>query len=252
MRAIAKATGLAIREAGGHEMVQLSVRSTDPWHDDDGDAEEPHACDDRPPNGPDKEAILDARADSGVRATRPPTGACLVSAKHARCAAFFACALCLSAAITLSVFLPWFLIEVEPGLALEARTRATDCLVVGHTVLDTRVVQGNTLLLYQAALNVTFTMSSNGAAVRVAATSRFAMDDSWMSASVRDAFWANYPINATATCFYDGDHPTQRVAMAPGIDGLGSALAVCVFVSFLALVAAVPASGTLCGLIWLS
>nr|UDO47019.1 hypothetical protein [Pandoravirus massiliensis] len=111
------------------------------------------------------------------------------------------------------VFLPWFFIGIWPDMALERSLHATTCVVLNHTVIDTRPVDGNMRLLYMP-----------GVVVRVAAWSRTALatshikpGDSWMSREVMDDYWIRRPINATVACYVRSD---DDVAMYPGVSGI--------------------------------
>ena len=52
-----------------------------------------------------------------------------------------------------------------------------------------------------------------------------------MASTVAEAYFDLYPINATATCYYDRDEPTEHVATEDGIRDLSKNLALAVLVS---------------------
>lgn len=137
-------------------------------------------------------------------------------------------------AVASMVFLPWFFIGIWPDMALEYSLHETTCIVLNHTVIDTKPVDGNMRLLYMP-----------GIAVRVAAWSRTALatshikaSDSWMSREVMDDYRARRPVGATVSCYANDD---GGVAMYSGVSNirLGPCIAVTSVVFAFALFVAV-------------
>ncbi|WBR14957.1 hypothetical protein pkur_cds_783 [Pandoravirus kuranda] len=105
------------------------------------------------------------------------------------------------------VFLPWFFVGIWPDVALEYRLHATTCVVLNHTVIDTKPVEGNMRLLYMPGIRVHVAAWSRAAL----ATSHIKASDSWMSREVMDDYLARRPIGASVTCYVTDDD--GRVAM---------------------------------------
>lgn len=133
--------------------------------------------------------------------------------------AVFAVALLVAAV----VFIPWFLVDIWPDMVLEESMKATTCLVTNHTVIDTKWVNANTRLLYMPGLDVVVSAGPRTAV----ATARIERADSWMSAEVMGDYFSRYPIGATSACYANDD----RVAMQPGVDGIGRRLGGCIAIT---------------------
>lgn len=147
----------------------------------------------------------------------------------------------LSLLVAAIVFVPWFLVDIRPDMVLEESMEATMCLITNHTVIDTKPVDGNTRLLYMPGLAVVVSLDLRTAV----ATARVERSDSWMSAEVMGDYFARHPINATSACYTDG----QRVAMQPGVDGIGNALGVCISLTVVAFFTALVVFGIAAGLL---
>lgn len=133
--------------------------------------------------------------------------------------AVFAVALLVAAV----VFIPWFLVDIWPDMVLEESMKATTCFVTNHTVIDTKWVNANTRLLYMPGLDVVVSAGPRTAV----ATARIERADSWMSAEVMGDYFSRYPIGATSACYANDD----RVAMQPGVDGIGRRLGGCIAIT---------------------
>ncbi|QBZ81688.1 hypothetical protein pclt_cds_1105 [Pandoravirus celtis] len=132
----------------------------------------------------------------------------------------------LSLLVAAIVFVPWFMVGIRPDILLEESMEPTTCWITNHTVIDTRPVDGNTRLLYMPGLGVVVSLDLRAAV----ATARVERSDSWMSAEVMGDYFARHPVNATLPCYTNG----ERVAMRPGVDGIGKALGGCISITIIA------------------
>lgn len=143
-----------------------------------------------------------------------------------RCLIGAAAVVSVSLLVAVVVFVPWFLVDIRPDMALEESMQLTACLITNHTVIDTKAVDGNTRLLYMPGLVVVVPVDPHAAV----ATSRVERSKSWMSADVMRNYFATHPINATSPCYTNG----QQVAMEPGVDDIGRRLAFCISMTLVA------------------
>lgn len=167
---------------------------------------------------------------------------------------------CLPLLVALSIFVPWFATEIAPDYAAESRMVAAECLVRGHTIVETRVAAGNTMLFFLPGLDVLLRFPAlrdrvkrrksikghampDGCEKEQDNKSENARDDictlaavampsldrgrSWMSAQVMDDYFGRHPINSTTRCHYDGADPAHCVVLVPTIENLGQRLVVC-------------------------
>ncbi|AGO85561.2 hypothetical protein psal_cds_1237 [Pandoravirus salinus] len=147
--------------------------------------------------------------------------ACLVA--HACCMCWTTIVLVLPLLAAAAVFLPWFLVDIQPRIALEESMRETTCLITNHTIIDTKPVDGNMRLVYMPGLVVTLSVAPH----KAVATARAERSASWMSAEVTADYFARHPVNTTTACYTDG----ERVALRPGVDGIGNSLASCIAIT---------------------
>ncbi|BCU03661.1 hypothetical protein [Pandoravirus japonicus] len=137
-----------------------------------------------------------------------------------------AAVLSISLLVAVIVFVPWFLVDIRPDMALEESMKPTTRLITNHTVIDTKAVDGNTCLLYMPGLVVIVPVEPHTAV----ATARVERSKSWMSVDVMANYFAAHPINATSPCYTNG----RQVAMEPGVDDIGRRLAFCISMTLLA------------------
>lgn len=179
-------------------------------------------------DGPDNFQVPPARPT----AARPQKSRCRCRCTRQRCLSHVCCVagvaavLALSLSVAVVVFVPWFLVDIRPDMLLEESMQATACLVTNHTIIDTKSTDGNTRLLYMPGLAVVVSLGTRTAV----ATARVERSDSWMSADVMGDYFRRHPVNATSACYTDG----ERVAMQPGVDGIGRNLALCISMTVLA------------------
>lgn len=123
-----------------------------------------------------------------------------------------------------AIFTPWYMVDVEPGYAIESRMVEAKCVVLNHTVVGTKAENSNTLLLYAPGIVVLYNLRGSAAdAVQAVAMPRIEQAQWWMSKSVMDDYFVRNPVASIRTCYYDSDDPAGRTVMANGIDGLGGA-----------------------------
>jgi len=153
------------------------------------------------------------------------------------------------------VFLPWYMVEVQPHMSLEQRMRSATCTIHDRVTVGTMPSSGNTVLLFLPGLTVTFVLNNDGQplVVHATATPHVERSDGWMSASVMDDYYLKYPVGAAAVCYYDPQDPTGRVAMANGIDGWGRQLAASISCGLVAMAGAIAMYCTImCPVLWCS
>ncbi|AGO82432.1 hypothetical protein pdul_cds_392 [Pandoravirus dulcis] len=163
---------------------------------------------------------------TGPAATRPHRCQGCCTRNDVCCAVGVVSVFALSLLVAAIVFVPWFLVDIQPDIALEESMKPTTCLVTNHTVIDTNAVDGNTRLLYMPGLAVVVPIDPH----KAVATARVERSKSWMSADVMTNYFAKHPINATSPCYTDG----RQVAMEPGVDDIGRRLAFCISMTVVA------------------
>ncbi|AVK76366.1 hypothetical protein pneo_cds_759 [Pandoravirus neocaledonia] len=161
--------------------------------------------------------------DPDTQPERPPprVAGCLLAS------VVLSCLLALPVILGLCVFVPWFVVGIQPDMAIEARMVRAECLITGHTYVATGVSKDGQAFACIPGLGVVFGVVSESTVTATAAvaTLRIDREASWMSADVARHYLDAHPINSTSACYYDADRPRDRVAMVNGIDGLGTSLA---------------------------
>lgn len=215
----------------GREMADLSVPATGP---DIVDASE---------KGESTATAATDLSTAALAARRRRPAQCLPLCRLSICSLAVLCSL----GMAMVVFMPWFMIEVEPDYALEARMTHTSCLVLAHEIIATKPTNGNTVLLYMPGLCVSFDV--NGANTSATALPRLKSDVCWMSGEVMRDYFDKRPVGHPTTCYYDSERPTERVVTEDGIDDIGHDLLACLAMSIITLVASLCLFGLVAGLL---
>jgi len=160
--------------------------------------------------------------------------------ERSACCSYFALATCTAAtglALLVLLLVPWFVTDVEPALALQARLEKTQCVILGHTIIDTRdgarplAVPGLPVVYW---IDPSRFVLRNGnkydESIHTVALPCIEEEDRWMDRNATQAYFERYPVNSTQECYYDPDDPvgltsmtddaervTQRLAIAIGI-----------------------------------
>ena len=217
------------------EMVDLSVHATGP----DGSVEAEDVTQASP-----ADIVQPATVQTTVgrpRRCSPVRTVCHLSV----CAIVVLC----SVGVAMAVFVPWFMLEIEPDYALEARMVRTSCLVLAHETLATKPTDGNTVLLYLPGLHVSFDL--HGTNATAVALPRLKEAACWMSGEVERDYFDKRPVGRMTTCYYDGERPTERVVTADGIDDIGKDLPASLILSGWVFVASLAVFGfAACCLLW--
>ncbi|AGO83767.1 hypothetical protein psal_cds_229 [Pandoravirus salinus] len=120
-------------------------------------------------------------------------------------------------------------------LALDARIKAADCMVLGHIELARDVRRGD--VFYLAGLVVDFNTTDHRFIGNATALDNIEPDRAWVSMGDRRRLYDAHPVGLTTRCYYDNDAPHDRVALRDGVDSLASRV---IGFALLALLSAVP------------
>ncbi|BCU03506.1 ExoD superfamily incomplete domain [Pandoravirus japonicus] len=121
-------------------------------------------------------------------------------------------------------------------LALDARIKAADCMVLGHIELARDVRRGD--VFYLVGLVVDFNTTDHRFIGNATALDNIEPDRAWLLMDDRRRLYDYHPVGLTTRCYYDCDAPHDRVALRDGVDSLASRV---IGFAFLALLSAVPA-----------
>nr|UMO78951.1 ExoD superfamily incomplete domain [Pandoravirus belohorizontensis] len=105
-------------------------------------------------------------------------------------------------------------------LALDARIKGGDCMVVGHVELARDVLRGD--VFYLAGLVADFNTTDLWFIGNATALDNIEPDRAWLSMDDRRRLYDAHPVGLTTRCYYDSDAPHDRVALRDGVDSLAS------------------------------
>lgn len=161
-------------------------------------------------------------AHGPVRGSRSPAFSCLAKT---------ACVSLTSIAVAVGVFALLFVVVAQPQVQIADRMMPTECTIATHVLImrESNDDDGGDNARHMPGLGVRFLVTERSGPLLFKtgiAKPRVRNDDAWMRADERDAYFALYPVNSIARCYYDREQ-LGLVAMHDENDAVTDAITWC-------------------------